>query len=376
MLIGSLKIQDVTKDYIYGSTGSTVSNTEGGATSETAGTPIAPEEETTGTTGKIDPIDSRRLKVVSDVLVPGYIEDLWVQMKALHDGDETDPTAKSAIATFLKAMKDAVKSSQSEEIPAALDVSRLETSLDANRATDRIFKAILPIVGWIKSASPPGSPAGSPAGNMTIALRGLIKNWNFQTTIVFPGSKQALRTDINKDDKSINVLTGVGMQARVEEGQMTYSIVRNMDVLERYETYEAARTALIQKASEELQEVPKYQYRIASFGDTYVEVISPIEKRTSEADEAYMQRAIRNYLDTWKSHYLEDSILVCEVIREMQMISGGGDPAFEEEAVKRMTPPPKEEPPTNPALARARNANRGRSANRARTAVYPIVDPT
>lgn len=362
MLIGSLKLQDVTKDYIYGSTGSTVSSTEGGATGET-GTPIAPEEETTGTTGKIDPIDSRRLKVVSDVLVPGYIEDLWVQMKALHDGDATDPTAKSAIVTFLKAMKDAVKSSQSEEIPAALDVSRLETSLDANRATDRIFKAILPIVGWIKSASPPGSPAGS----MTIALRGLIDNWKFQTTIVFPKSKQALSTDINTDDKSINVLTGVGMQARVEKGQMTYSIVRNMDVLERYKTYEAARTAVITMASKELQEVCKYQYRIASFGDTYVEVINPIEKLQSEADEEYMKRAIQNYLDTWKSHYLEDTILVCKVIREMQMISEGGDPGFEEKVVTRMVPSPPQDEFEKPQYE-TRNRNAVARARRARTA--------
>lgn len=362
MLIGSLQLQGVTKEHTFGSTGTTVLNAEG-ATGETGSTP---EEEPTG---RIGPIDTERLKVVSDVLVPGYIEDLWKEMKALHDGDATDTTAKSAIATFLRAMKDAVKSSQPEEIPAALDVSRLETSLDANRATDRIFKAILPIVGWIKSASPPGSPAGSPAGSMTKALQGLLANWNFQTTIVFPKSKQALRTDINTDDKNINVLTGVGMQARVEEGQMTYSIVRNMDVLGRYETFEKAQTALIQMASEELQEVCKYQYRIASFGDTYVEVINPIEKQTNEADEAYMKRAIRNYLDTWKSHYLEDRILACKVIREMKLISAGGDPRFGEDVRPRMAPPSKEEAPktkNSAAAARARTTN-GR--NRAQTGV-------
>lgn len=316
MLIGSLQLPDVTNKFIYRST-----NFDGDNATQ------------------IEEISS--VKVVSDVLVPEYVRELWISVKEKRD--LADEASKGTIEDFLRAMILAVEAPNATTDDPELDVSNISVdSVKANLAVDKIFKAITPIFQLVRN-----TPGGA---GMTQNLRRLFDAWNFKTYVIFPKNRQEVSMNLANSGTGLSRnLKGIGMRASVEKGEMKYSLVKDTKIAEMpFDSFDEAATGLADLALREGFEAPRWQYRIHK-GNAWVETLPQLE--TGEGD-AFKKRQFINFTGIWRDQHLEDILQVCDLIRSLP--SSTEDelevPTGEEAATVE---PPIDQPPTPPLPAAA-----------------------
>lgn len=281
MLIGSLQLPDVTNKFIYRST-----NFDGNNATQ------------------IEEINS--VKVVSDVLVPEYVRELWISVKEKRD--LADEASKGTIEDFLQAMISAVEAPGATTDDPELDVSKISVdSVKANLAVDKIFKAITPIFQLVRN-----TPGGA---GMTQNLRRLFDAWNFKTYVIFPKNRQDVSMNLANSATGLSQnLKGIGMRASVEKGEMKYSLVKDAKIAETpFKSFDEAANGLADLALQEGFEAPRWQYRIHK-GNVWVETLPQLE--TGE-DNEFKKRQFIKFTGIWRDQHLEDIIQVCNLIQSL-----------------------------------------------------------
>jgi hypothetical protein len=267
------------------------------------------------------------VRIESKALLPAYIQNLWGEMKASFDDMRDlpdDDRTQEALSTFLKAMQEAVGDT-SENFPDTLPP--VKNSIEANEAVEIIFSAIKRLFDSLRDAPVPIAPI-TPVlpkpgeeknllGRMRIAVRNFVESFEMTSSILF--------TDDNVDvlDKlKERALTGVGMRARVENGQMRYAFIKDNEVLKE----EVKTTGPVEKRIAEVLQVkfapsdpqpPQLQIRMRDKRVTVESTPTVSAKKNDETPAAFAERVVKTLIGVWEQQHLRDVKQTVQLLNDL-----------------------------------------------------------